>query len=101
MYLNLVLSLIILSSCDKQYDQGACDDLSMKMFKGFTDAKKKFADNCTGFAVKYTQELCQSALNDLIIKNDLISLKSTYGDPIENCFTPQDLKKYNTKKPKE
>ena len=98
MYLNLILSLLIFSSCNKKYDLDACNDLSMKKFKGFTDAKKKFADNCLGFPVKYTEELCQSALNDLILKNDLNGLKSTYGDPIENCFTPQDLKKYNAKK---
>jgi len=97
MYLSLLLSLIILSSCHKKYDLDACNDLSMKKFKGFTDAKKKFSDNCMGFPVKYTEGLCQMALNDLILNNDLNSLKSTFGDPIENCFTPQDLKKYNTK----
>ncbi len=69
----------------------------MKKFKGFTDARKKFEENCMSLDVKYTQELCQAALNELILSNDLSGVKSKYGDPVENCFNEQDLKKYNTK----
>lgn len=87
--------LFTLAGCNKSYDLEACNELSMKQFKGFTDAKEKFLKNCQQFEIKYTQELCQSALTDLILSNDLPEVKSKYGDPIEQCFTPQDLKKYN------
>lgn len=91
---NLIL-LLLLVSCNKTYDQAACEDLAMKKFKGFTDAKKKFADNCTSFKIEYTEEKCQAALNDLILNNDLNRVKTNFGDRIETCFTEQDLKKYN------
>jgi len=46
------------------------------------------------FDVKYTQELCQSALTDLILSNNLSEVKNKYGEPIENCFTEEDIKRY-------
>lgn len=91
-----ILPLLFLAmSCQKTYDLDACNDLSMKKFKGFTDARKKFADNCTQFEIKYTQEICQDALNDLILNNDLQAVKVKYGEPVEGCFNESDLKKYN------
>ncbi len=87
--------ILFCTSCQKKYDLDACNDLSMKKFKGFTDARKKFADHCTHFEVKYSEKLCQSALNELILNNNLAEIKTKYGDPIENCFNNQDLKKYN------
>ncbi|MBY0515437.1 MAG: hypothetical protein K2P81_00910 [Bacteriovoracaceae bacterium] len=94
---TILIILTLLSGCQKQYDEAACNDLSQKKFRGFTDAPKKFAENCQGFKIKYTVELCQTALNELIISNDLSDLKSKYGDQIENCFTEQDIKKFNKK----
>ena len=95
MNFKLLAVFLILSSCNKTYDLEACNDLSMKKFKGFTDARKKFEENCTKFEIKYTQELCQTALNVLILKNSLKEVKDKYGAPIENCFNPQDIKKYD------
>lgn len=93
-----LIFLLTLASCQKTYDLEACNDLSMKKFKGFTDAKKKFADNCTSFNIKYTQEVCQAALNELILKNNLKDIKQKYGYPIETCFNEQDIKKYDRSK---
>ena len=93
--MNKLFLLLILVSCNKTYDLEACNDLSMKKFKGFTDAKKKFAENCTNFKVTYTEERCQAALNDLILNNDLARVKANFGEKIETCFTDQDLKKYS------
>lgn len=86
--------MLISYSCNKKYDLEACNQLSMKKFKGFTDARKKFELNCMTFDVKYTQELCQSALTDLILSNNLSEVKNKYGEPIENCFTEEDIKRY-------
>jgi hypothetical protein len=95
MILKLLTILLVTVSCNKKYDLESCNDLSMKKFKGFTDARKKFEENCTSFEVKYTHDLCQAALNDLILNNNLTAIKEKYGEPIENCFNEQDIKKYN------
>ena len=92
---KLLVVLLLCISCNKTYDLEACNDLSMKKFKGFTDAKKKFEENCTGFKITYTEEVCQNALNELIISNNFKAVKEKYGDPIEMCFNPQDIKKYD------
>lgn len=95
MKLHSLILITLFLGCNKHYDQEACNDLSMKKFKGFTDARKKFEDNCKSFTIKYTEELCQSALNELILNHDLARVKTIYGDPIENCFNEQDIKKYS------
>lgn len=98
MFFRFCVLLLIFLGCNKKYDLESCNELSMKKFKGFTDAKEKFSKNCMNFEVKYTPELCQSALTDLILNNDLTEIKRKYGDPIESCFTPEDLKKHNVPK---
>jgi hypothetical protein len=97
MLLRTLIFITALSSCQKQYDEAACNDLSQKKFRGFTDAPKKLAEHCQGFKIKYTVELCQEALNELILTSDLSQIKSKYGVQIENCFTEQDIKKFNKK----
>ena len=95
MIFRMLTIILISSSCNKKYDLESCNQLSMKKFRGFTDARKKFEVNCMNFDVKYTPELCQSALTDLILNNNLFEVKQKYGGPIENCFSEEDLRKYN------
>ncbi len=96
MIFQLITVMLLFFSCNKTYDLDACNDLSIKKFRGFTDAKKKLEVNCQGFKIKYTEELCQAALNELILSSSLADVKAKYGDPIEGCFSEIDLKKYNT-----
>jgi hypothetical protein len=98
MILQLFILLLISAGCNKTYDLDACNELSMKRFRGFVDAKKKFDDNCTGLDVKYTQELCQEAFNGLLFKHDLNLVKNKYGDKVVGCFNEDDLKKYQSPK---
>ena len=67
----------------------------MKKYRGFTDAHKKFKDNCMSFEIKYTQELCQAALIDLMQTNNLSEVKKKFGDPVESCFNSEDLQRFN------
>lgn len=95
MNIKFLALLLIFAGCNKTYDLEACNDLSMKKFKGFTDAKKKFEENCKSFKITYTEEVCQNALNELILSNNFKAVKEKYGAPIETCFNPQDIKKYD------
>jgi hypothetical protein len=99
MILKIFFLFLISSGCNKVYDLDACEELSMKRFRGFVDAKKKFDDNCTSFDVNYTRELCQEAFNELLLKTDLKLVKKKYGDKIVGCFNEDDLKKYDSPKP--
>lgn len=97
MIFKLLIILFITLGCNKKYDLEACNDLSMKKFRGFTDAKIKFQANCINFEIKYTQELCHAALMELIQTGNLSEVKTKFGDPIEGCFTEQDIQKFNKK----
>ena len=93
-YKRLFILLAITLGCNKKYDQEACNDLSMKKFRGFTDAKIKFQENCMNFEIKYTQEVCHEALMELIQTGKLSEVKKRFGDPVEGCFTEQDIQKF-------
>lgn len=98
MLFRLIMVLFISFGCNnKQYDQESCNDLSMKKYKGFPDAHKKFDENCLNLEIKYTPQLCQSALIDLMKNNNLRAVQEKYGDPIQNCFTGDDLRRFNQK----
>ena len=90
-----LIFLFISLSCNKKYDLESCNELSMKKYRGFTDAHKKFKDNCMSFEIKYTQELCQAALIDLMQTNNLFEVKKKFGDPVESCFNSEDLQRFN------
>ena len=90
-----LIFLFLSVSCNKKYDLEECNQLSMKKFRGFTDAHKKFKDNCLNFEIKYTQELCQAALTYLMQTNHLSEVKKKFGDPVENCFNSEDLQRFN------
>ncbi len=94
----LFLSLVALlfSGCNsKHYDVHACNILSMKRYKGVPTSKKEFEENCKSFEIKYTAEVCQSALQGLMRTGNLKEIKKEFGEPIENCFSESDLKRFS------
>ncbi len=92
--LLLVLSLS-LTSCTPEYDSEACNMLSMKKYKGIPHAHNELEKHCQGIKIKYTPELCQSALVFLMSHNSLSKTKKKFGDPIENCFTGDDVRRFS------
>lgn len=89
------LLFLLLSGCNsKKYDADACNVLSMKRYKGVPTSKKEFDENCKNFEIKYTAEVCQSALQGLMRTGSLKEIKKEFGDPIENCFSESDLKRF-------
>ena len=90
--------LLLLLGCQKEYDQETCNQLSMKAFKGSPRHAAEFKNNCQNVDVTYTKEICQKALNDLIISSDLESVKKTYGENVVGCFTENDLRAFKKEK---
>lgn len=86
----LIFNLILLG-CTPKID---CENLSMKKFKGFPRAAHKFDKKCRDVPVKYTSELCQKALVDLIVLKNIDKIKERYGAPVTGCFTKNDLKRF-------
>lgn len=95
--MKTLILLTILIGCSKHYDQEACEELSMKKFRGFPNASRQFDDNCKNFKIKYNQRVCQNAYNKLISTGDIKRLQSRYGEKIIGCFTKKDLKIYSRK----
>jgi hypothetical protein len=89
-----LLPFLLLVGCDTKYDANACNVLSMKIYKGVPTSKKQFEENCKEFEIKYTSEVCQSALENLMRTGSLEETKSKFGDPIEHCFSHNDLKRF-------
>jgi hypothetical protein len=100
-YLNFKFLLILIflsSSCSKKvYTQSDCEELSMKKFKGYQRESHIFDNNCKKFDIHYTSSRCQKALKDMILGSSLKSLKATYGPKIDQCFTENDLNKFQKK----
>lgn len=90
-----LVSLALFSCSKKVYDSKTCNELSMLAYKGYPNQSREFKDHCSGVEIKYTKELCQSALSELMTGVSLPQLKKTYGEEIEGCFTENDLKKFS------
>jgi hypothetical protein len=90
----LTLFPLLLAGCNTKYDAHTCNVLSMKRYKGVPTSKKEFEENCKNFEIKYTAEVCQSALESLIRTGNLEGVKRGFGNPIENCFSESDLKRF-------
>ena len=91
----IIIPLFLISSCQKEiYNTEKCNELSQKSFKGMPKAAKSFQDHCQGVSIKYTKELCQKALNDLILSGDYSGVLKKYGKHIAGCFTENDIKKF-------
>lgn len=89
-----LLPFLLLIACNPQYNAKTCNVLSMKMYKGVPTSKKQFEENCKDFEIKYTPEVCQSALENLMRRGSLEETKEKFGDPIEHCFSQSDLKRF-------
>ena len=92
--LALICCLTLLS-CQKEYTSEVCDELSQMTYKGYPNQSREFKDHCQGVEITYTQERCQSALSDLMLGKSLDTLKSTYGEHIDRCFTENDLARFH------
>lgn len=93
--LTMTLILTFLSACTPDYDAKTCNELSMKKYKGIPHAHHQLEKHCQGFEIKYTPEVCQKALVYLMTKNSLLGTKKKFGDPIEHCFTGDDLRRFS------
>lgn len=90
--LGLLLSI---NACQKeQYSSSQCDELSQKSFKGMPKAANDFEDHCQGVSIKFTKEVCQKALNDLILSGDYPGVLKKYGQSAAGCFTENDIKNF-------
>lgn len=93
--LLVIISILIFSSCEKKiYTETECNDLSMKSFKGMPKAANEFQKYCQSIIIKYTHDLCQEALNELIISGNYSGIIQKHGNPISGCFTENDLNKF-------
>lgn len=89
------VALSLLCSCsNKVYNSDTCDDLSMKSFKGFPKEANEFKTNCKDIEIFYTHELCQQALQKLVMGEPISKLKKDFGEKIDGCFSENDLKKF-------
>jgi hypothetical protein len=89
-----LLPFLLLMACNPKYDADTCNVLSMKRYKGVPTSKKQFEENCKEYEIIYTAEVCQLALENLMRTGSLKETKGKFGEPIENCFSESDLKRF-------
>lgn len=87
--LKVLFSFILLNSCS---EGPVCDELGPKTFRGHPQSSYEYKENCLETKHKYTPELCQLALNDLIMSGDKKIIEKKYGEGILPCFTQNDFK---------
>lgn len=89
------IGFILLVSCEKKIlTPQECDQISMNAFKGMPKAAHDLKNQCQNVAIKYTREVCQEALNKLIMSGNYSGITEEYGAPIAGCFTENDLNKF-------
>ena len=93
----LILSLTLISCSKSDFTKDECEVLSMKKFKGYHTESHQFDNYCTQYDIKYTQQKCKKALNQLILGARLDKLEKAHGSNIGECFTKNDLKKFGTR----
>lgn len=89
-----ILLLFFLDIALAQDKIKSCDMLSMKKYKGIPHAHNQFKSECKGAEIKYTSELCQKALVHLMSTQSLPLTKKKFGDPVEHCFTGDDIRRF-------
>lgn len=99
-YFIIFLMLSLVSCTKKTYDVKTCTELSQTSYKGSPQATSEFNKNCQDIAIKYTHELCQNALNDLVLTGNYPVILEKYGPGVEGCFTTNDIRKFSIQ-PKE
>lgn len=82
------------AGCTPTYDSDSCNMLSMNAYKGIPNSQNLLRDHCQDIEIKYTSEVCQRALVSLMVTNSLADTKRKFGDPVEHCFTGDDLKRF-------
>lgn len=95
--LNLTLIILLvgpLSVACQKIDADYCDDLAFKTFKGHPPSAHKYKKNCLKIKHKYTKELCQKALKDLVVVGNENKMRKNYGQKIMMCFSQNDLKRF-------
>ena len=95
MVFKIGIVLFFSISCIQKPEVASCDELSMQRYKGLPNSSSQFEKYCKDAKIKYTSEVCQTALTELIKTHSLTAVKEEYGDQIENCFTVNDLVKFN------
>jgi len=83
-----------LLSCNVEYNEETCTELSFKKYKGNPPASKDFDDHCKDVEIWYTQKLCQRALGKLILHGRKNQLITEFGSKVMQCFTEYDLQKF-------
>ncbi|MBT3585998.1 MAG: hypothetical protein HN509_13915 [Halobacteriovoraceae bacterium] len=94
LFLILILLTCSLSCQKKNYTKEDCEILSMKAYKSLPKEAHLFKKFCGGKKLHYTKRLCQTALQDLIVKVPEKELKKRHGSQIMHCFSQNDLKKF-------
>ena len=92
--LTSLFFLLFLSCSQGVYDMDRCDELSMSAFKGSPKSANEFKENCQDIEIYYTHNLCQSALQKLVMGTDMDTLEKEFGEKIGGCFSENDLKKF-------
>ena len=67
----------------------------MQRYKGLPNSSSQFEKHCKNVKIKYTPEVCQDALTELIKTQSLAAASEEFGAPIEHCFTVNDLGRFN------
>ncbi len=92
--LFIIVFIIIFAGCSKEYTKEDCEKLSQGSYRGIPNDAHKFKKYCTNMKIKYTHEVCQRALGELISSGNLKNVKNKYGDNVAGCFTKNDLQKF-------
>lgn len=92
---HLLLLIILVASCNKEYTQESCEELSLKKYRGFPNASHEFDKNCKGkFQIKYTQKACNAAFLGLVTHGSKEKLEAEFGKRILECFTDMQKNKH-------
>ena len=95
MVFKIGIVLLLSFSCIEKQEIASCDELSMQRYRGHPNSSSQFEKYCKDAKVKYTSEVCQTALTELIRTHSLVAVKEEFGAPIEQCFTANDLVRFN------
>lgn len=93
--LKKFLPLLLLISCQKEYNSETCDELAQMSFKGYPNQSREFKDNCKDIPLTYPPQKCHEALQGLMLGKKISELKEVFGEKIDGCFTEADLQRFS------
>ena len=96
MHYKIIFFLLVfaLAGCNESYNQADCEILSMEKYKGIPKSSHLFDKHCANRDIKFTREICQKALQKLIMGTTKKALNKEFGPEVINCFTGNDLQKF-------